>query len=311
MPSISNDPCNCASGSSSSWNGASYNVYATCTETTTETSTVNQNVYARNIDVQDVNATRVSCSSLVVAGTSITSGLQNITATPGNTTITGNLNVTDTLSFGGSITGELKDCYTSGDFDVYGKGWFKDHVSAKESQCSIPLSITEGRGLITTSANSYIVLQEDIPNWTSRVTVSYCKLKVTGTAGTPVLQYGLQETSTSVITWKTTGYSVISFGYVTAAAAVTTLTTGVPIYCQLATTGSNTWVYNGVITFSKVGLSSDVWNVNIQGNRDGKYPSFASFSLTVPSGSILYGARFAFSGTDTFQSGAEFTAQWE
>lgn len=82
---------------------------STWTITSTETSTVNQQI--KNIDAVSVEANLVSCDVLTVAGQTITGGLadlntktQNQTATEGTTTFVGTVNAASLNATGGTFT---------------------------------------------------------------------------------------------------------------------------------------------------------------------------------------------------------------
>ena len=327
MPSISNDPCNCASGSSSAWSGATYNIYANATETTTETSTVNQTVNTRYIDAVDVNADKVSCAELVLNGSGVSNVFQNITATPGNTIVAGNLGVNGNLSVDGTfyctqpslidpiVTGDL---YVDGTTTVTGSSSLQDttvenltvyggvttngNITASSSNYiefanqTIKYPLTSGLQSYTTSVSATVSLSSILNTAPSRITVSYYNIKTTGITGIPVLR----------INGATTGYKNRNIGWnaqSTGAAVGYTSTVGMPLGILAPTTGSNTWAYSGTIELNKI--SSTVWTMSLQGLRivgtGTNYDAITGSGLY--EGSAIVMLSLSTTNTDTFQTG--------
>lgn len=341
MPTISNtDPCACAGGMSSSWSGATYNVYATCTETTTETSTVNQTVNTRYVDAVDVNAEKVSCTDLIVNGNSIGDVFQNVTATSGQTNITGNLDVSGDLSVLGTASlsqPSLIDPYVSGDLYVDENTTVNSNlvVNGSTSLGSVTLdtATTTGNvainGNITVASSKYIefanqtiryplnnglytystsvastISLTSILNTTpSRITISYYKIKTTGTTGIPCLR----------INSATSGYKNRNFGYNAQASATATYTStaGMPLGLVAPGTGSNTWEHSGTIVLTKI--SSTVWTIVLEGIRVvGTSTNYDTYQGTgLYEGSAIATLALSTTNTDTFQTGGTITVSLE
>ncbi len=130
----------------------------------------------------------------------------------------------------------------------------------------------------------------DIPSWVKRITVMFSGVS---TSGTSIVQ--IQVGAGSVTT---TGYTGASSQLGASSTALTTLTSGIPIYSNIAT-----YVVSGAMTITNV--SGNIWVFN------GCFANLTTTSLQfVSSGGVSLGGVLdrvritTVNGTDTFDAGS-------